>query len=148
MKLITFIILVSLSSSLFANEKQCTFISDNTYWKETVSKCLGSCVFKFDHTIKIYLNGENNIGATKGSSKTDFAIESKKFKDYQVKDDYYDLYKGEKIDNGIYEVCAIKKSNSYKNNKNRLESEEEFKNNLKSIPNFFKELLIGSLLSL
>jgi hypothetical protein len=93
------------------------------------------------------MGGENNLGSMTGSSSdTDFALSNKKFDDKMIKDDYYTLFKGKQIEENIYEVCAMKKSDAYKKQKERLEAEQKMKDDIKSIPNFFKELFIGGLM--
>ncbi|WP_114491473.1 hypothetical protein [Candidatus Ulvibacter alkanivorans] len=146
MKFFIFALIIFIPAISQANETQCTYIEGNTYWEESVSKCRMNCVFNYRHEIKVYMGGENNLGSVTGSSSTDFALSDTKFDDKMIKDDYYTLFKGKKIEDNIYEVCAMKKSDAYKKQKERLEAEEKMKYDLKSIPNFFKDLFLGGLM--
>lgn len=138
----TFLLIIPVLS--FANETQCTFIEGNTYWKESIDKCRSNCVFNYKHQISVFFDEKQNLGSSRGSNdSSDFELTQKKFDDYKIKGDYYILYKGQKMNEGIFEVCAMKKSDSYTKKKQQLDSEEKLKKDLKSIPNFFKDLLIG-----
>ena len=92
------------------------------------------------------MGGENNLGSSTGSNGTEFALSDKKFDDTIIKGDYYTLFKGQQIDNNVYEVCAMKKSDAYRKQQERLKAEEKMKDDIKSIPNFFKDLFLGGLM--
>ena len=145
MKKLIFSIFLFILSPVVVADVECKFIEKETYWFENAQKCLSNCVFPYKHNVNIFLNGENNIGATKSSSSTDSIFGDRIFEDYKINGDYYDLSKGEKIYNGFYELCMEKKSKRHKRKIEQLESEEELKKTIRSIPMFFKNLLIGSM---
>jgi len=146
MKFLTFTALILVSSSAISDERGCAYLKDNTYWEETVLKCNKNCVFDYNHNINIYFGGKKDLGSSKVSSNKSFSHKEKTFTDYKIGEGYYDLSRGKKISDGVYEVCGVKKSKEYLQRKKRIKREDKLKEDIKSIPIRLRDFFIGMIL--